>query len=190
MSSLGLSCAEPELSRGAFESRGGMLARGTGLAGSALPAPRDAEPMPNPETGAVGALFPPLMNIPSGPWPPAPAEGLAFVPFPGVVPSAAPAFDPSGEIEIRAERFPGGMDAGGATGAGVADRAIKVVASPADCCVNSGAAAFLSSLCGAVRGADIGFTGRAGLGGACVDEAILISPALFSGVSISGAAES
>ena len=82
------------------------------------------------------------------------------------------------------------MDAGGATGAGVAERAIKVVASPADCCVNSGAAAFLSSLFGAVRGADIGLTGRAGLGGACADDAILISPALFSGVSISGAADS
>jgi hypothetical protein len=52
----------------------------------------------------------------------------------------------------------------------------------------SGAAALVSVFCGAARGADMGFTGSSGFGGACEEEAMLIAPACFSGAEISGAA--
>src|ERR1700704_4868212 len=189
-SSLGLSCAEPESCKGAYESRGEMLTRGTGREGSEFPALRDAEPMASPGAEAVFALFAPLMKIPSGLWPPLPAADTPFVPTPSEAAPGTPGCDPSGEIETRAERFPAGTDGGGATSAGVAESAINVLASPAGCCANSGTAAFVSPLWRAACGADMGLTGRAGLTGACADEAMLISPACFSGVEISGAAAS
>lgn len=52
----------------------------------------------------------------------------------------------------------------------------------------SGAAATASDRLVAARGADMGFTGSAGFGGACADEAIVITPARFSCGEISGAA--
>src|SRR5271165_2076993 len=117
--SFGLSCAESEFARGAFESRGGITIRGEGREGRFEP-PRDAEPIPRPEVVPAFALFPPLIKIPSGPWPEPPASMFAL---------GVPGFGPTGEIETRAERFPAGMD-GGATGAGVAERAIRVLLSP------------------------------------------------------------
>ena len=142
--------------------------------------------MPSPETGPVFALFPPLMKMPSGPRPPPPAADPPFAPFPSVEPPGTPGCNPSGEIERRAERFPAGTDGGGATGAGVAESAIRVLPSPVVCCAISGAAAFVSPLCRAARGADIGLIGRTGLGGACADEAMSISPACFSCTNTSG----
>ena len=84
--------------------------------------------MPSPETGPVFALFPPLMKMPSGPRPPPPPAASPLAPLPAEVPPGAPGCGPSGEIEMRAERFPAGIAGGGATGAGVAERAIKVPA--------------------------------------------------------------
>src|SRR6266853_356417 len=167
-SSLGLSCAEPESCKGAYESRGEMLTRGTGREGSEFPTLRDAEPMPSPGAEAV---FAPLMKMPSGLWPPLSAEDTPFVPTPSEAAPGTPGCDPSGEIETRAERFPAGTDGGGATSAGVAESAINVSASPAGCCANSGTVAFVSPLWRAARGADMGLTGRAGLSGACADDA-------------------
>src|SRR3977135_2047347 len=187
-SSLGLSCAEPDSCKGEYESRGEMLTRGTGREGSEFPALRDAEPMASPGAEAGFALFALLMKIPSGLWPPLPAADTPFVPTPSEAAPGAPGCDPSGEIEPRAERFPAGTAGGGATSAGVAESAINVLASPAGCCANSGTAAFVSPLWRAECGADMGLTGRDGLSGACADEAMLISPACFSGVDISGSA--
>jgi len=163
-----------------------MRARGTGREGSALPTSRDAGPMPSPEVGPVFALFPPLMKMPSGPRPAAPPALPPPALGPDTVPPGVPGLGPSGEIETRAERFPAGI-AGGATGAGVAESAIRVSLSPARPPI-SGAAAFVSVFCGAARGADIGFTGSTGFAGACEDEAMLIAPACFSSAAISGAA--
>src|SRR6266404_255608 len=189
-SSLGLSCAEPESCKGEYESRGEMFTRGTGREGSEFPTLRNAEPMPSSGTEAVFALLAPLMKMPSGPWPPLSAEDTPFVPTPFEAAPGTPGCDPSGEIETRAERFPAGTDGGGATSAGVADSAINVSASPAGCCANSGAAASVSPLWRAARGADMGLTGRAGLSRACADEAMLISPACFSGeINIASSAQ-
>src|ERR1700687_808459 len=165
-----------------------MVTRGTGREESEFPAPRDAEPRPGPEVGAVFALFPPLTKMPSGACPPPPAADPPFKLFPSVAPPDAPGCNPSGEIEMRAERFPGGTEGAGATGAGVAESAIRVLLSPVSCCAISGAAAFVSPLCCAARGADMGLTGRTGLGGACADEAMLISPACFYNADTSGVA--
>jgi len=151
-----------------------------------MPASREAGPMPTPEVGAVFALFPPLMKIPSGPRPPAPPEFPPPAPVPDAAPPAVPGLGPPGEIETRAERFPAGI-AGGATGAGVAESAIRVSLSPARP-PTSGAAAFVSIFCAAACGADIGFTGSSGFAGACEDEAMLIAPVCFSSAAISGAA--
>ena len=164
-----------------------MRARGIGREGSALPASRDAGPMPSPEVGPEFALFPPLMKMPSGPWPAAPPALPPPGPVPDAVPPGAPGLGPSGEIETRAERFPAGIAGGGATGAGVADSAMRVSFAPARP-PTSGAAAFVSVFCGAARGADNGFTGSSGFAGACEDEAMLIAPACFSSAAISGAA--
>src|ERR1700691_2083137 len=112
-----------------FESLGEIRARGTGREGNELPIPRDAGPMPSPEFGPVFAPFPPLMKMPSGPWPPPPPALLPPAPLPEEVPPGLLGWDPCGEIETRAERFPEGI-AGGAAGAGVAERAIRVSASP------------------------------------------------------------
>src|SRR5882762_4831213 len=153
-SSLGLSCAEPESRKGAYESRGEMLTRGTGREGSEFPTLRDAEPIASPGAEAVFALFAPLMKMPSGPWPPLPAADTPFVPTPSEAAPGTPGPDPSGEIETRAERFPAGTDGGGATSAGVAESAIKVWASPAVCGEIWGTAAFFPPLGGAAGGAD------------------------------------
>src|ERR1019366_897294 len=150
-----------------------------GREGNGFPTPREADPMPSPEIGLVFAPFPPLMKMPSGPRPPPPP--LAS---PG-----APGCDPSGEIEMRAERFPAGIAGGGATGAGVAERAISAPLSTLRPAI-SGAAAFVTLFCGAACGADIGLTGRTGFGGACADEAVLMAPASLSGTATSGAATS
>ena len=87
--------------------------------------------MPNPEIGPVFALFPPLMKMPSGPWPPALPALLPPAPLPDAAPPGVPGLGPSGEIETRAERFPAGIAGGGATGAGVAESAMSVSFSPA-----------------------------------------------------------
>ncbi len=164
-----------------------MRARETGREGNGLPASRVASPILSPEVGLVFALFPPVMKMPSGPWPAAPPALSPPAPMPDVVPPGVPGLGPSGEIETRAERFPAGIVGGGATGAGVAERAIRVSLSPARPPM-SGAAAFVSVFCGAARGADIGFTGSSGFDGVCEDEAMLIAPACFSRAEISGAA--
>ena len=153
-----------------------------------FPAPREVAPMPAPEFGF--ALFPALMNMPSGPRPGVPPAGFVFALFPCGVPAGTPGCDPAGEIEMRAERLPGGTKDGGATGAGVAESAISVRTSPAGCGESSGASAALSPLRRAARGADMGLTGNAGLCGACADAAMSISPGCFSGIEISGTAES
>src|SRR5580692_13175228 len=119
--------------------------------------------MPSPEFGPVFALFPPLMKMPSGPWPPPPPALLPPAPLPDGVPLGLPGWGPSGEIETRAERFPAGIVGGGATGAGVAESAIRVSLPPARLPM-SGAATFASVLRGVARGADIGFTGNRGFG--------------------------
>src|SRR5579863_6034960 len=101
------------------------------------------------------------MKIPSGPCPAPPAA--VFAP--------APDFGPSGEIETRADKFPAGIAGGGATGAGVAERAMSVSAPPARL-PTSGAATLASAFRSAALGADIGFTGSRGFGAACEDEAM------------------
>jgi len=151
-----------------------------------MPASRDAGPIPSPEVGPEFALLPPLMKMPSGPRPPTPPALPSPAPVPDAVPPGVPDLGPSGEIETRAERFPAGT-AGGATGAGVAERAIRVSLPPA-LPPTSGTAAFVSVFCRDARGADIGFTGSSGFGGACEDEAMLIAPVCFSRAAISGAA--
>ena len=166
--------------------------------------------MPNPEDGALLALFPPPIKIPSGPRPvpepaefPAPPAPSPSVPVPPPVlpvteplpepvgePPGLPGCAPSGEIEIRAERFPAGISGGGAAGPGVAESAIRVFAAPVEPVSISGAALEVSAWRCATRGADIGFTGKTGFGGALADEAILIVPSCFSGVSTCGMAAS
>ncbi len=152
-----------------------------------MPVPRDAGPTPSPEIGLVFAPLPPLMKMPSGPWPPPPPALPSPAPMPEGVSPGVPGLGPSGEIETRAERFPAGIAGGGATGAGVAESAMSVsfvlARRP-----TSGAATFASTFRGVARGADIGFTGKSGFGGACEDEAMLIGPVCFSSVKISGAA--
>src|SRR3981081_4252619 len=103
-----------------------MLTRGAGSEGSEVPLLRDGEPSPSPGAIAVFALFPPPTKMLSGPWPPTPAEDTPFGPIPSEAAPGTPGGDPSGEIEMRAERFPAGTDGGGATRAGVAESAINV----------------------------------------------------------------
>ena len=103
-----------------------MRARGTGREGSALPASRDAGPMPSPEIGAgvciVSAADEDAFRT---------AACLRRLHFLRPRPCRRrsrrqlPGLGPSGEIETRAERFPAGI-AGGATGAGVAESAMSV----------------------------------------------------------------
>jgi len=143
--------------------------------------------MPSPELGPAFALFPPLMKMPSGPRPPPPPVLPPPAPMPDSLAPGVPGRGPSGEIDTCAERFPAGIAGGGATGAGVAERAIRVSPSPARPPM-SGAAAFVSVFRAAARGADIGFTGSSGFGGAWEDGAMLIAPACFSSAEISGAA--
>ena len=157
-----------------------MRARGAGRDGSGLPNPRVADPMLNPEVAPVFAVFSPLMKIPSGPCPlPVTPGGLAAL-LPG-----DPGCGPSGEMEIRADRFPAGIAGGGAR-VGVAESAINVVLL-AVCAAISGAAEFRSPRSAAARGTDIGLTGTIGLGGACAEAAMLIAPICFSGAARSGA---
>jgi len=139
--------------------------------------------MPSPEIGLVFAPFPPLIKIPSGPCPAA----VPAAPVPEAVPPGTPDFGPSGDIETRAERFPAGIAGGGATGAGVAESAIRVSLPPARLPM-SGAETFASTFRVAACGADIGFTGNRGFGAACEDEAMSIAPGCFSRADISGAA--
>src|SRR5580704_3713203 len=133
-----------------------MRVRGVGRDVSASTVPRDAGPTPSPEIGPVFALLPPLMKTPSGPWPPALPALPSASPILDGVPPGAPGLGPSGEIETRAERFPAGNAGEGATGAGVAESAMRVSFSPARP-AKSGAASFASAFRGVARGADIGF---------------------------------
>ena len=141
--------------------------------------------MPSPEDGLLFVPFPPLIKMPSGPRPP--FALLPPLPFPEIVSLDLPGWGPSGEIKTRAERFPAGIAGGGAEGAGVSERAIRVSPSPVRPPM-SGATVFVSVLRGAARGEDIGFTGSSGLGGTCEDEAMLIASECFSSAEISGAA--
>src|SRR6266849_8494967 len=85
--------------------------------------------LPRPEIPLFGLGLPPLMLIPSAPFPAPPVsfEPLALFaelgePFPA-------AFDfPSGEIATRAARLPCGTGTTGAGAAGVAESAINVLA--------------------------------------------------------------
>jgi hypothetical protein len=90
-------------------------------------------------------------------------------------------------METRAERFPAGIAGGGATGAGIAESAIRVSVSLVRPLI-SGAAAFVSVFRMAECGADIGFTGSNGFAGVFEGEVMLIAPACFSCAKISGAA--
>ena len=91
---------------------------------------------PGPEMREELFGLPPVMLTPGevpipppdvAPFPPG-LVALPFAPpFPGVPfgePPGAPGCVPSGEIETREERFPGGICAGGGTGAGIAESAI------------------------------------------------------------------
>ncbi len=151
-----------------------------------MPVPRDVGPMPSPEIGLVLAPLPPLMKMPSGPWPLPPPALASPATLAEAAPPGVPGLGPSGEIETRAERFPAGIAGGGATGAGVAESAMSVSLPPARR-PTSGAATFEFTFRGVARGADIGFTGKSGFGGVCEDEAMLIGPGCFSSADISGA---
>ncbi len=150
-----------------------------------LPIAFSADPVPRPEFAPAMAVFPPVMKIPSGPWPPPLIPGAAPAPLLAAFPPGAPGRGPSGEMEIRAERFPA-VIAGGGAGAGVAESAIKVELSDVRLVI-SGAAASRSPRCADACGADIGLTGRSGLDGACLEEAMLIAPECCSNAGTSGA---
>src|SRR5580658_3321138 len=103
---------------------------------------------------AAGRLLAPApLAPPSTPWAlPDPAPPPPETAAPLFAPAAVPAFPPSGEIEMRAARFPSGIFTFGAGGTGVAERAIRLrmldpPGSPAD--PTSGAAA--ASACASRR---------------------------------------
>src|ERR1700735_1917518 len=109
-------------------------------------------------------------------------------------PPGTPVLLPSGEIAIRAERFPCGTLTSGAGGAGAAEIAIKrcKLSSPAEV-VGPTTGAAPASMCALRRSGaefDMGFTGIFGCALATGDGAMFSGPAFLSGLATSGAAAS
>ena len=156
----------------------GISARGTGREGSAFPAPRDAGPYAKrPETGPVVCAVSTADEDAFRTRPPPPPVVPPPVPLPvRSLPPGTPGCGIRPEMEIRAERFPAGIAGGGATGAGVAERAISVLLSPKYARRFRAPPPFVSPFwVAAGRGADIGTNGKnrlwqaVGLGNGCSD---------------------
>lgn len=108
---------------------------GRGFAGMGRSGLQSADPVPPiPLCGldeAALSASPPVILIPAGPVP-APGGGgpgcKPVLPVPLALPPGTPGWVPSGEIRIRAERFPAGTCTAGVGGAGVADSAMMFLA--------------------------------------------------------------
>jgi hypothetical protein len=127
---------------------------------------------------------------------PSVAVDAALVPAPGPVErfaglATAPGFFPSGETEIRAARFPSGTSADGASGPGVAERAMMRRLSALSAAPISGAAVASArvSRCRAT-GAGMALTGIFGRGIALAFEVILKGTGFFAELGTSGGASS
>ncbi len=131
--------------------------------------------MPSLETGLALSLFPGLMKIPSGPRPP----------LVTLLASGDPGCGPSGEMETRAERFPGGITGGGGAGEGAAESA-TIVALSIPLAAISGAERFETVRDAAERGADIGVTGSAGFAGVRSDAAMFKGPGCLAAIGTTG----
>src|SRR3989449_1624238 len=174
--------------------------RGVVLADSAMPPPtpplkRMPGVPPRPDTGEVAFGFPPLMLMPGAPdsfrLPPVPtplrplgpSPARRFAPaFPSGEPPGTPGRSPSGDIEIRAARFPETIGRISVGGAGVIDNAISVCGSAADGASmgTSGAGtASPAALREPARGAAEAFSISFGLGTSMGVVAMFRSPAFF-----------
>src|ERR1700683_877021 len=131
---------------------------------------------------------------------PAPPALAAVLPDPPLLaaafsePPGAPDLAPSGEIAMRAARFPCGTLTSGAGGAGAAEIAIKrcKLSSPAEAVGPITGAAPASAWALRRSGAefDMGLTGIFGCAFATGDGAMFSGPAFLSGLATSGAAVS
>src|SRR6202050_1719603 len=131
---------------------------------------------------------------------PAPPALAAVPPDPPLLsaafsePPGAPALVPSGEIAMRAARFPCGTLTSGAGGAGAAEIAIKRcrLSSPAEVAgpITGAAPASAWALRRSATGLDIGFTGSFGSAFTLGDEAMFSWASFLSVLATSGAVRS
>ena len=171
-----------------FEPSGAIRARGTGRDGNALPAARDAEPMPARDRAGVRAVSAADEDaFRTAASPPPVASPLASPP--DAVPPGVPAWVHPVKSKCAPKDFRRGSREAGAPA-----RASRKARSACRYRLRARRfrepRRFASVFCGAARGADIGLTGSSGFGGACADEAMLIAPGLLFRRGNSGAAAS